>query len=930
MPAPSRSLKRGLALLLGLLLSLASSFTTTFLPVARARSLSSGAPLPAASASVAIPPETLGVSSAKGSAGSGPITRLDQSARAAYAAGNGAVAASLWRQATEAARNGGDTLLQARLLSNLALAQLLQGQPEEAQRSLAAGFALLDAPARPHDSLHQRTRAQLLHARARLEFERGQLLPALTTWRQVAPLFQQLGASEAELASLINQAEALHSLGNLSDARTLLESLLQRPELSSLPRLKATALASLAIILQRQGNVVDAEDLAPRLLRLATAPEGDLRASQQANLALARIWSNTDPSKDFHAKAEQALKQAAATPGIGSLQARATRLAVLIGNPEFISTADQLWPKLLEEVNQLPGNAAALDLRLNLASSLLILRERKDDYKIVHVPSEDQLRQLLQRSQADADHLGNKLASSMATGELGALALSTGHLKEAETFSQQALRQSMAHKMPELSTRWLWQLGRIFKKQNNRTAALGAYQQAIKELENLRFDLASSWPADPSSYNKSLAPISREFIDLLTDPSATTEDEDLERARLVMENLQVAELNDFFRQNCIESISIARSNERNVAIVYPMLLSNRLEVIVRLPGEKGNHRHHSTDPKILERSRILNTVDNLLDQLKRQPSPSEPATKSQSEDFLQLQAQQLHEWILAPFEKELQERKINQLVFMPDANLRNLPMGVLFNGENKSYISTSYSIALATGNQFTPSTRRPGSQPRVLGAGVSTKIDKVDGLPEGIIDFSPLTFVDGELNGLRNRTGANVLLNDAFTQQALKKALESGDYSVVHLATHGQFSSNPNSTFLISGTGEPGKGERINVNQLANFLRLSQRRTGNSLDLLILSACESANGDDNANLGLAAVAARSGASSTIASLWLVDDEATAKLMDAFYRNWLGGKSDGQLISKAQALSLAQAELREDPKTRHPYYWAAFTLLGDWR
>jgi CHAT domain-containing protein len=911
MPAFSRSLQRCLAFLLGLFLALATSWFPTPLPAARARSLSTGAPFTARSAPVALPSEPPSIASAQGSAGFGHITRLDQSARAAYAAGNGAVAASLWRQAAEeAASHGGDTLLQARLLSNHALAQLLQGKPEEAQRSLEAGFALLDASARPVDSLHQRTRAQLLHTRARLEFERGQILPALTTWRQVAPLFHQLGASEAELASLINQAEALHSLGNLSEARTLLESVLQRPELSSQLRLKAAALSSLAVILQRQGDVEAAKALAPVLSDLAATQKDDPRAKQQANLALINIWA----SHDNNDKVQQAYNQAAATPGIGSLQARASHLALLISSPPYAADA-RIWTKLLDDVNMLPGNATALDLRLNLASSLRLLREHKSEANIVNVPSEPQLRQLLQRCQTDAERLGDSLASSMANGELGALALSADRLDEAEILTQKALRQTIALKMPEFSSRWLWQLALISRKQHNRPAALAAYQQALNELSTLRLDLASSSLADPSSFSKSLEPISREFIDLLLIDSSVRKpsDNDLKRARLVMEELQVAELNDFFRLPCFDASSIARRNEPNVAVVYPMLLPNRLEVIVQVPGPKeGTLRHHSQP---IDEGSFHRTVKNLQYQLQNRPSLSDATS------LLLPHAQQLHQWLLGDLDADLQASGITQLVFVPDKALRNLPMAVLHDG--KGYLADRYAISVAPGMLHTPSTRRPGNQPRVLGAGVSKRIEKVDGSPQGRLGV--LSAVDRELEELRNRTGATVLLNEAFTKQALQKALQSRDYSVVHLATHGKFSSNPNENFLITGLGES-----ITVNQLADLLQPTQRRTGNSLDLLILSACEGAYGDDNANLGLAAVAARSGASSTIASLWSVDDKATATFMDAFYRNWLGHKSDGQLISKAQALSLAQAELRKDPDTRHPYYWGAFTLLGDWR
>jgi CHAT domain-containing protein len=352
-----------------------------------------------------------------------------------------------------------------------------------------------------------------------------------------------------------------------------------------------------------------------------------------------------------------------------------------------------------------------------------------------------------------------------------------------------------------------------------------------------------------------------------------------------------------------------------VAVVYPILLPDRLDVIVRLPGAT-DPLHHSQP---LDTSSLKRTIAELQRQLRKPPDLS---ARTDSTSLLLPHAKQLHQWLLAPLEPSLQARGITLLVFVPDSALRNLPMAVLHDG--KRFLGDRYAIAVAPGMVLTPSIRKPGSKPRVLGAGVS-KSSQVSSLPEGSNFFPALPAVEQELTALRRRTGATLLLNERFTSPALQLALQSGDYSVVHLATHGQFSSNPSSTFLITGIGE-----LIRVKQLADFLQPSQRRTGNSLDLLILSACESASNDDNANLGLAAVAARSGASSTIASLWSVNDEATALLMDSFYQHWLRDRSDGRPISKAKALSLAQSDVRNATKTSHPYYWAAFTLLGDWR
>ena len=91
-----------------------------------------------------------------------------------------------------------------------------------------------------------------------------------------------------------------------------------------------------------------------------------------------------------------------------------------------------------------------------------------------------------------------------------------------------------------------------------------------------------------------------------------------------------------------------------------------------------------------------------------------------------------------------------------------------------------------------------------------------------------------------------------------------------------------------------------------------------------MSACQTAAGDTQAALGLAGVAVRSGARSTVATLWSIQDNSTAELMTQFYRVLKNSE-----ISKAEALRQAQLSLLRDPKYQHPFYWSAFVLVGNW-
>ncbi|MEN8447464.1 MAG: CHAT domain-containing protein, partial [Cyanobacteria bacterium J06555_13] len=132
----------------------------------------------------------------------------------------------------------------------------------------------------------------------------------------------------------------------------------------------------------------------------------------------------------------------------------------------------------------------------------------------------------------------------------------------------------------------------------------------------------------------------------------------------------------------------------------------------------------------------------------------------------------------------------------------------------------------------------------------------------------------------------------------------------VHISTHGQFSSVPERTFLLAWDG------LINVQKMAQTFQ----GTGN-IDLLVLSACQTAAGDERSTLGLAGLAVQSGAQSAIASLWLVDSTGSSVLMDRFYQ------ALDQGLTNIAALHQAQLTLMQSTDFSHPFYWAPFVLVG---
>jgi CHAT domain-containing protein len=229
--------------------------------------------------------------------------------------------------------------------------------------------------------------------------------------------------------------------------------------------------------------------------------------------------------------------------------------------------------------------------------------------------------------------------------------------------------------------------------------------------------------------------------------------------------------------------------------------------------------------------------------------------------------------------------------------------------DGKQFLVEKYAVALTPGLELLEPRPLAREQLNVLKAGLS----------ESRRGFSALPNVEIELNQIQSQVSGELLINQSFTETALQDAIDAAPFPVVHLATHGQFSSEAEKTFILTWDNV------INVNELNSLLRTTDLRRSEPIELLVLSACETAVGDNRAALGIAGVAVRAGARSTLASLWTVNDEATAVLMVRFYQE-LGNTA----TTKAEALRRAQLSILQDGQyQQQPYYWASFILVGNW-
>ena len=551
--------------------------------------------------------------------------------------------------------------------------------------------------------------------------------------------------------------------------------------------------------------------------------------------------------------------------------------------------ASTLWPAILDQIDSLPPSRTSVYARIDLAQSLMKL-------SAIEQSVSGDIAQMLATAVQQAKNLPDPRAESYALGTLGQLYEQKQQESDALSLTEKALAIAQTIDASEIAYQWQWQIGRLLKIKGDNARAISAYDQAVKTLQSLRSDLVAINSDVQFSFREKVEPVYRQFVDLLlqSSPESQPQQENLIAARQAIESLQLAELDNFFREACLvakRSIDAVVEEDQTAAFIYPIILPDRIEVIFKLP--KQPLRRYTT-------SIAQSEVESILEELRQNLTKREILKRSQS------LSQQVYNWLIQPAASDLAQSNIKTLVFVLDGSLRNIPMAVLYDGQQ--YLIEKYAIALTPGLQLVDPKPVEQVQLKALIAGLS----------QARHGFNALAYVENELKQIQTEVPGPLFLNQQFTTESFNNEINLQPLPVVHLATHGQFSSNAEETFILAWD------KPIKVNELNSLLRSRDERRPEAIELLVLSACETATGDKRAALGLAGVALRAGARSTLASLWQVDDESTTVLMSQFYE----GIADQQL-TKAEALRQAQLNLLRNPRYQHPLFWSPYVLLGNW-
>jgi CHAT domain-containing protein len=796
---------------------------------------------------------------------------LEQRSQWLYENGKLTEAISFLRQAIVNYRSQGDVIGEAIALRNLALVYQQLGNWKEAKKIISDCLKIL--PKITEEIEYQRLLAQALDVRGQIQLSLSHAEQALDTWKQAAEIYQNINDVSGFTRSKIYQATALQTLGLYAQAIDSLTEIQQQLKTESDTLIKSKALLSLGDVLRRVGKNQEAKLALKESLKIAEKLQSE-QAIADALLGLGNTAKVEKKYRDALAYYQRAV-QTSPFPET-KLQGKLDILSLRINNKarsESIITVAEI-ENLLNELSQ---SRTAIYGRINLAQNLMKI-ENNDSQKIVN---------LLVVAMEKARDLGDKRAEADALGYLGNLYEKHQRLEEAQKLTEKALLFAQGINAPDLTYQWQWQLARILKAKGDKKNAIAVYKNATETLQSLRGDLVAISSQVQFSFRESVEPIYRELADLLLQPGASQTN--LKQAREIIEALQLAQLDNFFRDACLDTKPVQIDQlDPSAAIVYTIILPDRLETITAIPEQPL--RHYTTN---LSQKKIEQTTFSANSTIQSYwlPVDLEPL-------------QQLYDWLIRPIESDLAANQIQTLVFIQDGVLRDIPPAVFHDGKN--YLIEKHNIAIA------PSLQLIDPQPFAI----RNRELLLAGLTEARQGFIALPGVKLELESIEAQFPAELLLDKSFTEANFDKTVTTSPYEIVHIATHGQFSSDAENTFILTWDG------RITIDEFNNLLRGDKQQI-RPIELLVLSACQTAIGDKQATLGLAGMAVRAGARSTIATLWDVNDISTTQLMTYFYQKL----SDN--LPKAEALRHSQQKILQEPSFSHPYYWSGFILVGNW-
>jgi CHAT domain-containing protein len=549
---------------------------------------------------------------------------------------------------------------------------------------------------------------------------------------------------------------------------------------------------------------------------------------------------------------------------------------------------------------------------------------------------------LLENAVLRSEKLPDNRLISYANGALG-------HYWECRSDNEKALKYTQAaiiaadNKMSAKDSLylWEWQAGRILDQQSRKeeampaaSEAIASYQRAFDILEDIRSDILTSERNVQFDFRDVVQPMYRTLaqsrLDLLGVGAITDEQRAKELSKVVntIDALKLAKLQNYFGNDCILSAlnpkqvgEILKDNSvafQNTAFLSSIILKDKTGILLQLPNQitkfKWIEDPNQEGDKIVSRNGLERKITEFRTGL----------IKGEEEvNYNTTTAAQLYDWIIRPFAEDIKPDKIKTLVFIQDEFLRSVPMAALYDSQQQKYLVETYAVATTPSLRLTTPKIRDRSTQKALILGLTEKAT-IDGKT-----FDALVAVPDEVSAVKRLFPNSIpLVDQDFVPENFQQTLEKTTYPIVHIASHAQFGIIPEDTFIVTG-----KNQKLTISQLENSLRNLNSKS-DSVELLTLSACETAVGDDRSTLGLAGVALQVGVKSAIASLWGVNDQSTSELVQIFYTNYRNtGMSIAQALQKAQIRMINAKKLPPsegiNPMYDNPAFWSPMIVIGNW-
>ena len=734
--------------------------------------------------------------------------------------------------------------------------------------------------------------AQTQARQAARDFSAGHFEDAIQGWGQTEEAFAKQGDAHGQIRALLGKGNAYLALGRYADAVAALESAQARAKEIGVPELLVVANASLGNAYLLSGRLDQAGTvLGAAITEARESGRYDIaaRAGNDQGSRLATM-GRLDLAIDTYGEAIRDAERADDRLTVAKTRVNLARALQGDGRGE------QAREELIQAVGELRSLPSSHEQAYALiGAGRLFAVETKGKPAL----REDRLlaNQAFESGISSARAIDDVRALSYGLGYQAELYEQAGRTDEALALARQATFYAQQANAPEILYQWQWAVGRILARQGEIGPAIDTYERAVYTLNGIRPDLVGGYRAGQASFRKEVGPLFLQLADLelrqaMAEPDPSVREAGLQNVRQTVEALKGVELADYFQDDCVAALK-----SRTVAIdqladhtaaVYPIIFDDRIEMLVSLPTGTKLYTTRVPAEQVEQVVRgFRHSLERRITHQYRRPS------------------RQIYDWLIRPMESDLAAEDIETLVIVPDGVLRLIPMAALNDGEH--YLVERYAVATSPGLTLTDPTPIERKNVRIL----------MSGLTESVQGFPPLPNVKEELESINTMYPGTLLEDESFTNENVQSELQKTSYSIVHVASHGEFSRSVGDSYVLTFDG------RLDMNDFEQYMSMTTFRE-QPIELLTLSACQTAAGDDRAALGLAGIAVKAGARSALATLWFINDRASAVLVAEFYKQLQNPEH-----SKVKALQQAQLKLLEDPRYEHPIYWSPFLLIGNW-